>query len=115
MGKNLNFITKTRYKSGEDISISLVGKKETAVNVIFRNNTDRTISKTGYVAFAIDGDLLYFKEETEELGYKMSRNDTVNKTTQIRNTEIIDYAITHSGDYKLLYDRELKLFYINAE
>ena len=112
----LNFITKGKTTSHEDISISLVGKKETAVCIIFRNNADRTISKTDFVTVAISGEKLYFKGETEEIGFKMSKrcNESTAKTT-IKNGDLIDFALTHSGDYKLQYDRELKLFYIDTE
>lgn len=116
MGRTLNFITKGKTTSKEDISISLVGKKETAVCIIFRNNVERSISKTDYVTVAVSGERLYFKGETEEVGFKMSKraNESTAKTT-IKNEALIKFVTTHSGDYKLQYDRELNFFYVDTE
>lgn len=116
MNNKLNFIVKTKTKSNADISISLVGKKDAAVCIIFRNGTDRDISKTGYVTVAVSGERLYFKGETDEVGFKMSHKSSESTCkTIIRNDELIDFALTHSGDYRLKYDREMKLYYVDTE
>lgn len=116
MGNNLKFITKKKCTSKADISISLVGKKELATSIILRNNADRSISTTDYLTVAISGERLYFKGTTAELGYKMSSHSSkLTKMVSIKDEELNEFALTHSGDYKLQFDRDIKLFYIDTE
>ena len=113
---NLRFITKKKVLPKTDVSITIVGKKEAVVSIIVRNGKEKQITKTGYVSVAVSGDRLYFKEETEELGYKLtSKASKTTFQTSIRDDDLVDYAITHSGDYYLMFDKKLKLFYIDAE
>lgn len=114
--ENLKFITKKKDYPKEDVSINIVGKKEEVVSIILRNGKEKQISKTGFITVAVSGDRLYFKEETEQIGYKLtSKASRTTFQTSIRNDELLDYAITHSGDYYLAYDKKLKLWYIDAE
>ena len=116
MNNDLKFITKKKCTSNADVSISLVGKKELATSIILRNNADRSISKTDYLVVAISGEKLYFKEAIAELGYKMScHSSKMTKAVSIKDDELNDFALTHSGDYKLQFDREKNLFYIDTE
>lgn len=114
--ENLKFITKKKVYPNEDVSINIVGKKESVVSIIVRNQKEKLISKTGFISVAVSGERLYFKEETEQVGYKLtSKASKTTFQTSIRNDDLLDYAITHSGDYYLAYDKKLKLWYIDAE
>ena len=116
MGEKLSFITKKKNFSQTDVSLSVVGQKEMAVSITLRNCVDRNISSTAHLVVAISGERLYFKEETKEIGYKISSCSSKNtRVVSIKDDALIDFVITHSGDYKLLYDRELKLFYVDTE
>lgn len=44
--------------------------KESVVSIIVRNQKEKLISKTGFISVAVSGERLYFKEETEQVGYK---------------------------------------------
>lgn len=112
----LNFITKQKNctRSKEDVSISLTGKKKLSTSIILRNNADRKLTKSGYVVVAIDKDRLYFKESHQNEGYKLSTKAMTTSTFAINSEELNDFALTHSGDFPLLYDKENKLYYIDA-
>lgn len=116
MSKKLVFITKKKNVSFADVSISLVGKKELATSIILRNGADRSISKTGFLSVAMYEDRLYFREETPESGYKISEhNSKTTRQVSIKDNALNDFTLIHAGDYKLQYDKELKLFYIDTE
>lgn len=116
MNSKLKFITKSKYTTFEDVSLTLVGKEKNATSIIFRNNIDRNISKTGYVTVAICGERLYFKEEESCIGYKIANsNSKSSKFTKIRNEELNEFTLNHSGDYRMQYDKELNLYYIDTE
>lgn len=116
MNEKLVFITKKNNTSKADVSISLYGKKKMATSIILRNNVDRSISKTSFLVVAVSGDRLYFREATEEEGYKIScTSSKTSKTTSIVDDALNEFALTHAGDYPLQYDKTLKLFYVDTE
>lgn len=117
MSEKLTFITKTTNRnSKQDISLSLIGKKKLSTSITFRNNVQRSITKTGYLVVAISGERLYFRESEPECGYKVSNSDSKSSVhTSITNEGLNDFSLTHAGDYPLQFDRELKLFYIDTE
>ncbi|MBR1737036.1 MAG: hypothetical protein IJ736_08480 [Firmicutes bacterium] len=120
----LDFIIKNRgftYASDEDVSIT-AGISKTkgrndrhVVRFTFRNNADKKITHTGYLTVAILGERLYFKEMSEMVGYKLYKNSKKNTYTGICNKGLFNWAVTHSGDYMLKFDRTIALYYVDTE
>lgn len=111
----MDFITKRKNTAYTDVSISVVGKKRITVNITIRNDVEDKISRTGYMSVAIVKDRLYFREDDESLGFKLSKSSKSSVNTQIYNDSLIEWAKTHEGDYRLEYDKVEKLYYVNAE
>ena len=110
----LNFIVKRNKGSDKDISITTTGEK--TVYIVFRNNSDRRISRTGFITVAIFGERLYFKGTDKFLGYKIrSQKSKSTVCTSITNGDLYKWAVNHSGDYSLMLDKENKLYYVDTE
>lgn len=115
----MNFITKSKHQSKMDISISVSSgkaKEKDCTYITVRNGKAKKISKTGYASVAIDGEKLYFREESEEVGYKLSNSRSIsNPSIKITNGALAKWAATHSGDYMLEYDSTRKLYFVDTE
>lgn len=119
----LNFITKKRTRTSEDdldVSIKVTNSKEERkrdyVQFAFKNNCFRAISDTGFVVVAIEGNRLYFKGETKELGFKLSKSTKeTNRFTRIKDDNLTIWVKDRQGEYPLLFDKEHHLFFIETE
>ena len=117
----LNFITKKRTRTGTndlDISIKVVTarNKGNYVQFAFRNNCAKAISDTGFVVVAIEGTRLYFKSETKELGFKLTKSTkATNQFTRIKDDNLAKWVKDRQGEYPLLFDKEHHLFFIETQ
>lgn len=119
----LNFITKKRTRTSEndlDVSIKITNSKEERkrnyVQFAFRNNCAKAISETDYIVVAIEGTRLYFKGETKELGFKLTKSTKEsNRFTRILDKDLTKWAKDKQGEYPLLFDKEHHLFFIETK
>lgn len=119
----LNFITKRKVRASVndlDVSIKVLTRKEprraASLQFIFRNNSFRAISETGYIVVAIEGTRLYFKGETKEFGFKLSQHSKeTNRYCRIQDMSLTDWAQYKQGEYPLRFDREHHLFFIETK
>lgn len=119
----LNFITKKRARTSEndlDVSIKITNSKEERkrnyVQFAFRNNCAKAISETDYIVVAIEGTRLYFKGETKELGFKLTKSTKEsNRFTRILDKDLTKWAKDKQGEYPLLFDKEHHLFFIETK
>lgn len=110
----LNFIIKKSHNvSDKDISITASGNR---VYITFRNNADKQIGHTGFVSVAVQGDKLYFKEADSSWGYTIrSGKSRSSVSISIKNVQLYEWAVRHSGDYTLEFDRTIALYYVDTE
>lgn len=119
----LNFITKKKNRTSTndlDVSIKITNSKEerrrSCVQFAFRNNCARAISETDYIVVAIEGTRLYFKGETKELGFKLTKSTKeTNRFTRIKDDHLTKWAKDKQGEYPLLFDKEHHLFFIETK
>ena len=115
----LNFIAKrARNISDKDISITATNyrSERNSFYIVFRNNSDKQIGHTGFISVAMSGERLYFKEADETFGYKVRKNNSKSSVmTRIKHTDLYEWAVTHSGDYMLKFDRTIALYYVDTE
>lgn len=115
----LNFIEKKKQstqKGGADISITLACKNSDheQVSLVFRNGAAEMIApQTHFYVLAIAGNRLYFREADSRTGYTISRPAKQKSGySTLRIESVSNWARIHEGDYSLLYDDNIKLFYI---
>lgn len=119
----LNFITKKKNRTGKDdldVSIKITNSKEerkrNCVQFAFRNNCVKAISDTGFVVVAIEGTRLYFKGETKELGFKLTKSTKEsNRFTRISDENLMKWVKDRQGEYPLLFDKDHHLFFIETK
>lgn len=119
----LNFITKKKNRTGKndlDVSVKITNSKEERkrnyVQFAFRNNCFRAISETGFIVVAIEGTRLYFKGETKELGFKLTKSTKeANRFTRILDEDLTNWVKDRQGEYPLLFDKEHHLFFIETK
>lgn len=115
----LDFVSKQKgyTRSRKDVTITLIKtNNRDAVSFVFRNGADKKISKSGHIVVAVEGDRMYFKGESERVGYKLVRiGDCDNIYCKISNEVLCNFAILHEGDYFLEFDPNYSLWYINCE
>lgn len=119
----LNFITKKKNRTSTDdfdVSIKITNSKEerkrSYVQFAFRNNCAKVISETDYIVVAIEGTRLYFKGETKELGFKLTKSTKEsNCFTRILDKDLTKWAKDKQGEYPLFFDKEHHLFYVETK
>ena len=122
---NFQLITKqkTYVRESEDIVIAIVNgeKRENGkprkqrVLIHFHNKSGERITKTGYAAFGIDGDRLYFVEADNTEGFKISTaKNEHNGNTQVSDEAFVEWAKSRRGAYALHQDSKSGLHYIQA-
>lgn len=122
---DFKLITKQRNcaRESEDIVITLINseKRENGsprkqrVLIHFHNKSGERITKTGYVAFGIDGDRLYFVEAESHEGFKISKSkNEYNGTTQVSDEAFVKWARVRRGAYSLHQDSKSGLHYVQA-
>lgn len=118
MGKNLVFEKKKslgRRNRNKNASIFLsISKKCERARMTFYNKWDQTISKSGYVVIAVDGNRMYFKESTFRDGWLFTKTNYENtKYLSIKNDIIYKWIDDGGiGSYEFRYDDEVGLYYI---
>ncbi|WP_290776105.1 hypothetical protein [Anaerofustis sp.] len=115
--KKLKWQYKQISKTGEDCSINLCKAREREyVSIILRNGFADLIAPNGYAVCAVDGDRLYFKSENEKVGYKVvDKGANKSKSIQMSNPVINKFAKYHSGDFKIYFDVNNKIYFIDTE
>lgn len=119
----LNFITKKKNRTGKndfDVSVKITNSKDERnrnyVQFAFRNNCFRAITETEFVVVAIEGNRLYFKGETKELGFKLTKSTKeTNRFTRILDEDLTKWCKDRQGEYPLLFDKEHHLFFIKTK
>ena len=111
---NFEWIGKSRSarRSDSDVSITINtgrGRKVTAFR--FRNNSILSITKTGYVEFAVCKDRIYFRESNKRNGYSANMKPE-EKSCGFRTAHVFKNFV---GDYVLRWDAKENLYYIGLE
>lgn len=111
---DLKWITKKTVKSGKDVSIKLL--KDKRVSIIFRNNTDLTVTTNKKIEIATFNNRMYFRKGKED-GYKISRKTASGSGFVVISgiKELVDFVDKYKGNYDLQYDKGNKLFYVECE
>jgi hypothetical protein len=108
-------------KKTDDVTISAI-KDGKEISVIFRNEVDKKITRTGYIVIGIDTehDRIYFRESVEHEGYLISRRShskarKVNGRTRLVNRALTEVLKGYKTDYKLNLDYQRQMAYISLE
>ncbi|MDD3186698.1 MAG: hypothetical protein PHT76_15535 [Anaerostipes sp.] len=111
---NLSWITKGNVKSSSDVSIKIL--KDNRVSIIFRNNTDLTVTTNKKIEIATLNNRMYFRKGKED-GYSISRKNASGSGFVVISgvKQLIDFVEKYKGNYELKYDKGNKLFYIECE
>ena len=104
---------------GSDVSLSLSnpGINSGRVVIRFRNDVYLKITKNEFLKCGLQGTRLYFKETSPTEGFKLT---SFNKNKSSCLTRISEELLPISdtkielGDYKLQYDPNLKMYYIDG-
>lgn len=118
MGKKLVFEKKKtlgKRNRGNNASLLVsISKKSKRSRFTFYNEWHQTISKSGYVVIAVDGNRMYFKEASFQDGWFLSKtNYEGTKCLSINNDKIHKWIEDDGiGTYEFKYDDEVKLYYI---
>lgn len=117
----MNWITKTIKKvagHGSDISITMtegnLGKQR--ITFILRNNCYAKLTKNEHVVIAISGTRVYFKEASPAEGFKLTCFNKSRSNCNFRvSTDIVPLSEkgVELGDYRLMFDPMVKLYYID--
>ena len=104
---------------GSDVSINLVTAdfKPSRVSITFRNNVYLKITKNNFLVCGLQGTRMYFKAAAPAEGFKLSTFNKDKSSCIIRVQERqlpISKNKIEIGDYKLEFDSNLKLYYIDA-
>ena len=102
----------TRKQRKDDVLISSVngGYHHKATSIYFRNQCYEKITKSGHMAFAIDGNKVFFCDDSA--GYKLIYpRPTTNPriTTYTHEYDLSRFV----GNYDLLYDAHKSLYFID--
>jgi hypothetical protein len=110
----LKWITKEDVKSNSDVSIKLL--KDNRASIIFRNNTDLTVTTNKKVEIAVLNNRMYFRKGKED-GYSISRKKASGSGFVVVSgiKELICFVGRYKGNYELKYDKGNKLFFIECE
>jgi len=111
---NFQLITRQRtcVRESEDIVLNL---SKGRVIIYFHNKSGERITKTGYVAFGIDGDRLYFVEADSCEGFKISKTKSEHRgISQISDKAFVEWVRVRRGAYALHQDSKSGLHYIQA-
>lgn len=107
-------------KKTDDVTISTI--KDGEISIIFRNEVDKKITRTGYMVIGIDTehDRIYFRESDEHEGYLISRHShskarKVNGRTRLVNRALTEALKGYKTDYKLNLDYQRQMAYIKLE
>ena len=107
-------------KKNDDVTISTI--KDGEISIIFRNEVEKKITRTGYMAIGIDmeHDRIYFRESVEREGYLISRHShskarKVSGRTRLVNRALAEALKGYKTDYKLNLDYRRQMAYIELE
>ena len=77
----------------------------------FRNKCYLQFTKNGILTLAVSENRIYFKQDVEGVGYKLSVRSNTNSCEFKIAMPLYDFV----GDYELLYDRDRQLNYIEKK
>lgn len=114
--KELVFEKKKQFgkrSNNASIFVSLSEKNQRARLTVY-NKWSHTISKSGYVVIAVDGNRMYFKEASFRDGWFLTKTNYENaRCLCIKNDNIYKWIDDDGfGSYEFRYDDELDLYYI---
>lgn len=112
-----------KANSGNDVRLTLSRRPNMEqILLTFRNETGEMVApETGNIGVGLKGTRLYFKEFPKNVGYAVGSN-THNKcnnryckiTVKDKRDALRKFVEKNEGDYKLEYDNEAKMFYIET-
>lgn len=114
-----------RQNSDMDVTVSLL--KDDSINITLRNNSiDRLLNiwndgkLVRYMLIAVVGDRMYLKGTNAKNGFAVNKNpQTENRYCRIapsyHTEELKEWILNNEGSYKLKYDAEARLHYIEPE
>lgn len=98
-----------------DVSVSInnsTSHKRPSTAFCFRNNCHLQFTKNGLLTLAISGNRIYFKQEVQGLGYKLSDRNGARKACEFKIAmPLYDFV----GDYDLMFDKDMQLSYIERK
>jgi hypothetical protein len=107
-------------KKNDDVTISTI--KDGEISIIFRNEVEKKITRTGYIVIGIDTEhgQIYFRESNEHEGYLISRrsHSKARKVTgrmRLVNRALVEVLKGYKTDYKLNLDYLRQMAYIKLE
>lgn len=104
---------------GADVSITVANNnpQRRCINFIFRNDTEKLISETGYIVAAPYKNRVFFKEATSATGITLTKNKNSSGSTYARISSEPDVPkfLDYAGNYQLKYDDFYELYYIEKE
>lgn len=124
--EQISFYTKgsiSKANSGDDVRLTLSRRPNNEqVLLTFRNETGELVApETKYIGVGLKGTRLYFKEFPKNIGYAVGingHNKCTNRYCRIpikdKNDALRKFAENNEGDYKLEFDNETKMFYIET-
>lgn len=102
--------TKPRFKD-------LKSRDYTTMNMSFRDGIEKTITKTGYIMFGVCKNRLYFKETSDNEGYKVTSKGGTTASTSMHigsDAEKV-FAPYAKHEFHLKYDDFQELYYVELE
>lgn len=99
-------------RKAEDVSIR---KVKNGISIIVRNNWYEELTTTEYIRFGFsksDRNKLYFMASTPESGWKLTKGNTLNYSTTVRDERLTTGLIRFEGDYNIEISED-NLFYID--
>ncbi len=111
--EELKWIKRRRIGSSASSVTVTVNKSKSHKNpsavFAFRNNCHLQFTRNGIVTFAVTKNRIYFKQDVEGVGYRLYERTRASNTYEFKVAMPLYEFI---GDYDLLYDKEMKLSYI---
>ena len=109
---------KRQLYKGKTVRIS-VGSKRARANIFFYNGAARVISDSGYILmkYSVKDNRLYFEDSPKSAdSYKISKSakDRMLSECICTSSKLLDWDMIE-GVYKLVYDRDEQLYYIQFE
>ena len=121
---NFIYVTKQRhiFVDCTEVAVTYIralGKdKECDFKFSFNQNiVDKVFRNVDYLVAAYDTDCpnkIWLKESTKDMGYKLVEKSNKRKTlTPTGLARVVDNPESFIGDYQLMYDHQIKMWYID--
>lgn len=113
----LNFVTREKSSGGStpknvEVSVTFIKKGET-ISFSFSDTACRYLSNPSHIIAASNGNRIYFKAADKTTGFKMSSSASTSRKASDISAKKLGVGTAWIGYYRLEYDKELGLFYID--